>query len=274
MTRRFRRAMAAALLAALLAAPCLAAPDRPFPYELAKRDRWLLPASAGLLALGGLLYERSAPITLGEIEALDRDDVNAVDRPATYNWSPGWAEAGDLSRAALLGSSVLVAASPGLVGGRWSEALTLAAMAAETFFAVGGVTALAKAAVRRERPYLYNTDLGLEERLAAGVDPRGSFISGHTSAAFAAAAFVSTVATDLYGPSTGTRLVWAASLSLAALTAFARVEAGLHFPTDAVVGAAAGFAIGWLVPALHRKGRSDRLTVAVGPGLVGVGLTF
>ncbi len=274
MTLRSRQGMAAALLAALLAAPGLAAPVRPFPYELTKRDRWLLPAGAGLFALGGALYARSTPITLGEIEALDRDDVNAVDRCATYNWSPGWADASDISRAALLGSSVLIAATPGLARGRWSETLTLAAMAAETFLAVGGVTGLAKAAVRRERPYLYNTDLGVEERLAAGDDPRGSFISGHASAAFAAAAFVSRVATDMYGPSPGTKLVWAASLSLAALTTCARVEAGLHFPTDAVAGAAVGFAIGCLVPALHRRGRSDRLTVAVGPGFVGVGLKF
>ena len=69
-------------------------------------------------------------------------------------------------------------------------------------------------------------------------------------------------------------VVWVSSLSLAAYTSFARVKAGVHFPTDVIAGAAVGFAIGYLVPVLHKKDRSDRVQVAVGPGMFSLNLRF
>jgi hypothetical protein len=35
-----------------------------------------------------------------------------------------------------------------------------------------------------------------------------------------------------------------------------------------------GFAIGYLVPVLHKKGYGDRVQVAAGPGLVALNLRF
>ena len=37
----------------------------------------------------------------------------------------------------------------------------------------------------------------------------------------------------------------------AAATGALRVVAHQHFPTDAIAGAVVGFAVGWIVPALH-----------------------
>jgi membrane-associated phospholipid phosphatase len=80
-----------------------------------------------------------------------------------------------------------------------------------------------------------------------------SFYSGHVAAAFTAATFVSKVFTDIHGKSVWSTLLWGSSLSLASLTGYARVKSGMHFPTDALVGAAVGFAVGYLIPVLHKK---------------------
>ena len=42
----------------------LFAQSRPFPYELNKKDYWLLPLGVGMTALGKSLSENQAPITL------------------------------------------------------------------------------------------------------------------------------------------------------------------------------------------------------------------
>ncbi len=60
--------------------------------------------------------------------------------------------------------------------------------------------------------------------------------------------------------------LWAASLSAAALTGYARVKAGQHYPSDVLVGAAVGGAVGILVPALHSTARTSGVQVTAGPG--------
>jgi membrane-associated phospholipid phosphatase len=100
-------------------------------------------------------------------------------------------------------------------------------------------------------------------------DARQSFFSGHASAAFALATLLSTVYADVHGPSSTSDALWAASLSAAALTGFARVKAGMHYPSDVLVGAAVGAAVGRLVPALHRADRDAPARVSMGPsGLI------
>ncbi len=263
---RVRRGTAFLVLISLLAASGLLAADRPFPFELKKKDLWLFPAGAGLAGLGAALHSGRAGIALDEILALDRDDVNAFDRPATRYWSTAWADRSDVARDVVVYSALLVTALPPLWRGRWSDALTVGVMFAESYAIMGGITYLTKVAASRKRPYLYNTDLAPEDRLAAGDDPKSSFFSGHACGAFTAAAFVSKVFTDVHGRSVWSTLVWGSSLSLAAYASFARVKAGEHFPTDVIVGAAVGFAIGYLVPVLHKKAWRDRVDVAAGPG--------
>jgi membrane-associated phospholipid phosphatase len=272
--RRYQRGIAFAVLAAILGVNGLLAGDRPFPYELKTKDFWLGPGGVGLFALGASLHSGHGEITLEEILTLDRNDVNAFDRPATRNWSIEWGDRSDASRDIVILSTLLVTTAPPLFRGKWSETLTVTVMFAEAYAIMGGVTYLTKVAAARKRPYLYNTDLTPEERLGAESDPKSSFFSGHAAAAFTAAAFLSKVFTDVHGPSPWSTLVWGTSLSLAAYTSFARVKAGVHFPTDVIAGAAVGFAIGYLVPALHKKEWGDRVQIAAGPGMVSLNLRF
>jgi membrane-associated phospholipid phosphatase len=258
-------------LCALVLAPAPAyTQERAFPYSLGNPDRALVPAALISSALGVYLTGRTDPITLSEIDALDAQSINGVDRGAASNWSTTWQHTSDWSRNITVGASGLFAAAPYLLDGRWSESVTLGTIFAETMTLVVGVTAITKGLATRTRPYAYNTALTPEERLAVG-GPNGhsvnlSFISGHTSMAFAAATLMSTVYADMHGHTTASKIVWGTSMSAAALAAYARVEGGMHFSTDVVVGAAVGVAVGHLVPALHRVGADHSLSASPSPG--------
>jgi membrane-associated phospholipid phosphatase len=246
------------------------AQERPIPYELTSRD-WLV-ATGGLASAGLGLYlvARSDSITLAEIGALDRQEVNGFDRGATDNWSPAWQDFSDWPRNVLLATSAALSLAPLVADDDLAEALTLGAILLETATLTAGATYIVKALAGRTRPYAYNQSLTPEERyLIAGPQEPSvhlSFYSGHAATAFAAAMLVSTVYADVHGPSTTSRIVWVATLSAASLTAFARVKGGAHFPTDVLVGAAVGSAMGRLVPALHRVDGSTGVSLSAGPG--------
>lgn len=117
--------------------------------------------------------------------------------------------------------------------------------------------------VQRPLPVTYAQRDGVEKQ-AQGYR---SFYSGHTSTAVAALTAASWTYTLRRGPATWPWLVTAA---VGASVGVERVLAGRHFPTDVLVGAAAGFGFGSLVPLLHARGR--RLPVAIAPLGVGRGL--
>ena len=257
----------------VLMASGMIADDRPFPYKLTKKDYLILPLSFGLSALGESMVDGIDPITMEQIRGLDRRDVFNFDRSATYNWSPEWGDRSDSYRDILVWSSLLTLSVPSLLRGRLSQTLTVATMYLETYFVLAGVTYMTKALARRKRPYVYNTDLSVEMRYGEGYDDAySSFFSGHTAAAFAAATLLSSVFTEIYGQSIWSTLLWGSTLSIAAMTGYARVKAGKHYPTDVIVGAAVGAAIGYFVPWLHKKKRNDRISLLISPTRISLSL--
>ncbi len=247
----------------------LFAQERPFPYELKKRDFYLLPLGLCMTVLGSTLCDNYGNVSLEEIRLLDRNDVNGLDRCATYNWSPEWGDRSDRYRDILSYSTILLLSVPPLLHAKLSETATVGTMFLESCLFLSGFTYLTKATVGRKRPYLYNTDLSVKERQSPGGDAYLSFYSGHTAAAFTAATFLSKVITDIHGDSIWTKLLWGSSLTLAAMTGYARVKAGKHYPTDVIAGAIAGFAIGYLVPSLHKKKKDDRVSLIISPNRIG-----
>jgi len=262
-----------ALLVASLTPPA-AAQERPFPYVLGSRDAGLLPAGLGLSLLGYHFTQRLDSLTAADIAPLRPDDINAFDRPAARYWSPSWGDASDWTLSALLGGAVVASFVPPVREGRWRNTVTLGTMFAESYLLVAGVTYTTKALAGRNRPFVYNTNFSVDERLAlSDADPqvaRQSFFSGHSAMAFATATLMSQLFTDVYGRSTTSDVLWVSSLSVASVTAYARVKAGMHYPSDVLVGAAVGTAIGLVVPRLHRAGAPPPFEVRAGPGGVTV----
>lgn len=147
--------------------------------------------------------------------------------------------------------------------GRGEEGLTLALMTSEVALLTLGVTTVTKSLVGRIRPYAYNRHLSHGERFRVtteeGRDVFSSFFSGHASMAFAAATFSSTLVSDIRVRSGWTHLTWGSTLGLAGLTAYARVRAGMHFPTDVMVGGLVGAGMGTLVARLHERSEEDEV---------------
>lgn len=128
------------------------------------------------------------------------------------------------------------------------------------YFATERVTTAFKRGVARRRPN--------------GTNNR-SFPSGHTSAAFAAGTLArQNVAASGYNP-TVSRVLDVGFVSLGVGTSWARVEAGVHYPSDALAGAALGHFIAAVVNDAfigEHQGRAPRLSLQTRRGMVGVGL--
>lgn len=170
------------------------------------------------------------------------------------------------------------------VGGRVGQRPTLAASGLRAVEAIGvsGVLGkVAKGAFGRARPRVNGTD-------AWDVDPgRGfslsdgdyeSLPSGHTTAAFAFAAAVTSEVR--HRAPQHARWVGIASFSVAAATAYARVHDDAHWLSDVAAGATLGATTGWAVTRWHRTrpgNRVDRLLLGAGPegaALIGVSLPW
>ncbi|APR75356.1 phosphoesterase PA-phosphatase related protein [Minicystis rosea] len=117
---------------------------------------------------------------------------------------------------------------------------------------------IVKLEVGRQRPDVHH---GV---VAPGNDEDNlSFYSGHTALTFTSAVAAGTVA-SLRGYR-GSPAVWAGGLFFASATGYLRIAADRHWLTDVLVGAAAGAAIGTLVPRLHLAAASTT-TLPSAPG--------
>jgi len=103
-----------------------------------------------------------------------------------------------------------------------------------------------KVAIGRERPVMYTSGAAAA---ASDRDNQRSFPSSHTTVAFAAATAYAVISGREHLPhrTRTALLLYGAALA----TGVVRVEAGKHFPTDVLGGAALGSGIGWLAATIH-----------------------
>lgn len=206
------------------------------------------------LTIGGLggysathfLSKRVKPLTEAQISALDARRVWAFDRGATRNWSTTAAKVSDVTLLTSIASPLLLLADPA-VRNDWK---TVSLMGLETFAINGFLTDLTKVSAHRTRPYNYNPNAPLDEKLKR--DARFSFFSGHTSTSAAMCFFTAKIYNDFHPDSKAKPFVWATAALIPAVTGLMRYKAGKHFPTDIITGYLIGAAVGILVPEVHR----------------------
>lgn len=190
------------------------------------------------------------------IGARDLSDVNPIDRTFASPYSATLDNVGTL----LAFGSMATAGALFLENNSRSDLLTIGTMYAETMTVAYATKELLKDAFHRARPYLYFPSYPMEEE-----DWFRSMPSGHTVLAFAGASFTSLVFSR-YNPDSRLKVpVTIASYSLATLSAISRVDAGCHFPTDVLVGAAIGTVIGLGIPLLHTIGTHSNMELEVSP---------
>ncbi|MFC1500204.1 phosphatase PAP2 family protein [Candidatus Zixiibacteriota bacterium] len=274
-----KRGMVIFLVGFLAVASVADAQERPFPYSVSQSDLLILPG--GLLLSQWGTWEAEAfrePLTREDITNFKRSDINRFDRSATSNWSSKWGDRSDEYRDKVIIATIGIGMYETVRSRNLEETATMGVMFLEAALLVKGTTYLVKGLAGRKRPFVYNTSLSVEDRYREAVgdenDVFHSFFSGHAAAAFALATFTSTVFSDIHGPSAWSSIVWGSTLTCAVMTAYARVKAGVHYPSDVIAGALVGGAIGHLVPVLHRRNASQRLNFGVLPDRVYLTLGF
>lgn len=151
--------------------------------------------------------------------------------------------AGTVSVGLTIAAPVFLAFMPG------ADLLTLGTMYAETMLLANGIKEWLKLLVYRARPYMYFDGYPMDK--VSDGDWNCSFPSGHTTLAFAGAAFTTMVFCQCYPDSNLKYVVAGISFGLAALTGALRMASGNHFFSDVLVGALIGTTCGFLVPYLH-----------------------
>jgi membrane-associated phospholipid phosphatase len=214
---------------------------------------WELPSSAAAILLSSTGFrklEKVSSMTEADILKLNPNDVNGFDRPVIFNNPARYADAQSKSdlflNISILTPSLLMLDKK--IRKDWLDLLTLY-LASHT---VDNALYFAGAfSVRRPRPFLYNTEVPMNERV--GDNKSNSFFSGHVGFATTSTFFLVKVFTD-YNQIKGWRrlLLYTAATIPPALVGFYRMESGRHFRSDVLLGFISGAASGILVPELHK----------------------
>ncbi len=238
--------------------------------------KWDIPiTAAGYISnFLGLISLREKPsLSEEEIMGLDRMDIWAFDRGATYH-DPYSGDAQVISDRTMQISILL----PALlmfdekIRHDWPDLLLLyleAHAINANLYTWGGPRF-----TNRIRPYIYNPDVPIGKKTGGGTTD--SFFSGHTSTTATSSFFTAKVFCD-YHPefSDGKKLlVYAAALVPPAITGIFRYQAGKHFPTDIITGTAVGALCGILIPELHRIKRNKNSKIGFVPASTGMGLSM
>jgi len=240
------------------------------PYQLSWGTDGLVGGlGLGVAATGHLLDSSVTPLTPEQVARLDCGGINALDATTCDNWSPAVATLSDVLVGTLIASPLLLALGEEVR----ADAVTYGVMYAETLVWAVFAPQIFKGTVQRTRPFVYGDEAPLEEQTAP--DARRSFLSGHTTAAFASAVFFASVYGANHPDGASRGWVWGGALAAATTVGLFRYEAGKHFPTDILAGAALGSLIGWGVPFFHRAGReADGPQGSLGIGREGVMIAF
>lgn len=241
---KLRRALAAAVTAAALFAPELAAQQATRRFDVRAWPDAAILGVATATSLGKELFTdrlarpRCAPCDPARLWGIDRATLGPE--------RSGQARLSDIT---LVGTAI--AGGFFLARSRSGEPADVLrsdlAVFTEAVAAASALSDLAKVLFHRPRPILYGP------AAAAHATPGNalSLPSGHASIAFGAAAGFASVL-HRRGIAGRHRTEIAALFGTAAATSALRVVAGRHFPTDVVAGAVLGTLVGWTLPQIHR----------------------
>jgi len=236
-----------------------------------QRELLLLSAGSGLTVTTYFLSEQDIGLSEQSIARSDREDVNWVDRSATFNESAFADNCSDVMVVLCATSPALVFMSEEIRG----EFQNVSIIYAETFLLALSLPDITKRFVERKRPFVYNSEVNIKEKLKPYA--RRSFFSGHSTIAFSSAMFTTYVYSVFFPESLYKNYIAVGSFTAASLTAFLRYESGRHYPTDILTGAVIGSAIGYLIPSLHRNadlGITFNYTINEGNNMVSVNYRF
>ena len=213
-------------------------------------DPWVDGPVLGLSSLGAvlpLIYESKLvhPHTVG-----DAGEINAIDRNVVGNHNKTVALVSHLQVAMAIAVPIYLDAKD--VG--FTKTLTEDFVVyAEVLSINSAISNAARYSVQRPRPDIY--------RAGANVNDPGeflSFYSGHVASTVAALSAASMTYNYRYGYHTWP---WVVTFLAGASEGVERSIAGRHYPSDNIVGALIGAAVGITVPMLHHRKSPNEITL-------------
>lgn len=234
-----------------------------YPEFRRAREVALVSVGAGLLVAAHLVSVNAPAVP---VRGLDPERISwSVDRQTIGTSSLDAHLASNWTRNAAVVLPFAMALATGPSGSRWEGFGRRSAVITQAFVLSQGLTNLGKSAIGRARPYTYVPSDDRIEDPAYDVTAPGAFASmpsGHSASAWTGATLA--VTEYLLGHPDA---VWShkggigfLGGALAGGTSALRVEAGQHFPSDVLVGAAIGIITGVAVPMLHRGQRAGPST--------------
>ncbi len=220
----------------------------------------LLSAAVGLVVIGAAT---DPDLQIVPVEGLDPAEIHFdIDADALGKLDLGAGTTSDVLVSLLVLSPFILSSLSAPEGSRGRAPLDRVLLFAEAIGISDGVMLIAQNAVSRPRPYAYSSDADRPEEAHYDVARERTFQSmpsGHSTSAWCAASFTMTDHL-LTRPNASWKEQAAVGFTaglLASSTSLLRVEAGQHFPTDVMMGAAIGMAGGVLVPMSHRYFSSE-----------------
>jgi membrane-associated phospholipid phosphatase len=227
------------------------------------------------ILIGQPWITNKSPLTIADLQTLDRNDINPIDRWALRQDPSKMGYYANLSDNVLVGINFLPALTlfDHNIRQDW---LNIALMYAETQIIVNDIYLYAPFGPlfqNRYRPAVYYDALGTSgARMTAW--NRSSFYSGHTASAASATFFTVKVFCD-YHPELGWEkyLLYGAAAIPPLIDGYLRMKALDHFPSDILVGFGVGALCGVLIPELHRI-KIENVSMGLYSSYVGSGMSL
>lgn len=213
---------------------------------------WITETSIGVTTLSMLGVSYFCQHNIPDVNnmSFNLTDVNSFDSALAQPYSKALDTTGDcLLVLSLLTPGVLLSTST-------NQYLTIGVMYAEALAFSYSAKNMTKALISRYRPYMYFDNYPQDDVISG--DFTDSFPSGHTTLAFTAAGFATSVFCEYFPDSKWKLPVILGSYALSTTTAILRLCSGNHFLTDVITGAAIGSLSGYGIPFLHKL--SNKLT--------------
>ena len=142
----------------------------------------------------------------------------------------------------------------------------------EAFAFTGVIYASSVYFVDRYRPDVYNTTLDMSYRTNGNF--RNSFFAGHVAVMATSTFFIARVFDDYHPESNWKWAIYGGAAAATAGMGYMRLEAGKHFPSDILLGAAVGVASGLFTPALHKNRNLSKQRWSLSPFIMDRGQGF
>jgi len=195
-----------------------------------------------------------------QVLSLNKNDINPLDRWATYPYNAGLDKFSYYPFYAAFPLPFIFS----LTGNNMrNDFLKLSFLYGEALSVTGFFGTSATYFENKYRPYVYDAGASMAKRISPNA--KSSFYAGHVEIVATSTFFVAEVYSSYYPDS---KIKWLFFTTAGLATAgmgYLRIKAGMHFPSDVLLGASVGAASGILIPYFHNHKVSKPIDLTLLP---------